>query len=69
MKYALRIIGYRANGSINIGKFANYKDAKALADAVVALASKAESHPLLSIRIEAEERIVVEEKPEKEAAK
>ena len=69
MKYTLRIVAPPAYGSIVLGTFADYTDAKALADAVVALSAKAEKAPALRIKIWAEDVISVEEKPKKEASK
>lgn len=66
MKYTLRIIAPPAYGTITLGTFADYADAKALADAVVALSAKAEKAPALRIKIWAEDVISVEGKPKKE---
>lgn len=69
MKYTLRILASAAYGNIVLGTFADYADAKALADAVVALSSKAEKAPALRIKIWAEDVISVEGKPKEEASK
>ena len=69
MKCTLRIIAAPAYGAITLGTFADYADAKALADAVVALSAKAEKAPALRVKIWAEDVISVEEKPKKEATK
>lgn len=69
MKYTLSIVASRACGKIVLGTFADYADAKALADAVVALSAKAEKAPALRIKIWAEDVISVEEKLKKEASK